>query len=150
MKPRSMSLVITTPLEILFSADDVRSFRARDDSGAFGILPGHADFLTAIPACVARWTDLGGRERFCTLRGGLLTVTGGAGIRVACREAVLGDDLQELEKIIARKREAEFVATSRARVTETKLHAKAVRQIMRRLAGRSVSETEMRLEDLLR
>ena len=43
-----MRLTVTTPLAIVAEADDVAHLRAEDDTGAFGILPGHADFLTAL------------------------------------------------------------------------------------------------------
>ncbi len=46
----------STPAAILIDADDVRSLRAEDESGAFGVLPGHADLLTVLPPSVVRWT----------------------------------------------------------------------------------------------
>ena len=43
-----ISLSITTPLEIVLSETGIASLRGEDASGGFGILPGHADFLTVI------------------------------------------------------------------------------------------------------
>ncbi len=149
MSPQTLSLSITTPLDVLFRADDIRSFRARDGSGEFGILPGHADFLTVLNACVARWQDAAGKTSYCAVRGGVLTVSGGSAIGIACREGILSDDLAALEQAIAQQRAGDIEASSRARVSEAKLHAKAVRQIMRRLAGRGVTDQDMPLEDLL-
>ena len=49
-----MKLSVATPLALVVEADDVRHLRAEDDTGAFGILPGHADFLTALAVSEAR------------------------------------------------------------------------------------------------
>ena len=54
-----MRLTITTPLAIVVEADDVAHLRAEDETGAFGILPGHADFLTALAVSVASWGACG-------------------------------------------------------------------------------------------
>ena len=52
-----MRLTVTTPLAIIIEAKDVEHLRAEDKTGAFGILPGHADFLTALAVSVATWRD---------------------------------------------------------------------------------------------
>ena len=149
-RPAALSLSIATPLDVLFTADDIRSFRGRDESGDFGIQPGHADFLTLLSSCVVRWHDTTGKAGYCALRGGLMTVTGGQAIRIACREGVVGGDLVTLETVVAQKRAEDREASSRARVSQTKLHARAVRQIMRRLGGHGTADVDMVLEDLLK
>ena len=55
MSARSLSLAITTPLAVLAEVEGVTSFRASDDSGSFGVMPGHADILSVLRDCVARW-----------------------------------------------------------------------------------------------
>ena len=50
-----MKLTITTPLAIIVEADGIAHLRAEDASGSFGILAGHADFLTALSVAVASW-----------------------------------------------------------------------------------------------
>jgi F-type H+-transporting ATPase subunit epsilon len=49
-------LTIATPAAVLVDVDGVRSLRAEDQSGAFGVLPGHADLVTVLPPSVLRWT----------------------------------------------------------------------------------------------
>ncbi|MFX7784697.1 hypothetical protein ABTJ92_20970, partial [Acinetobacter baumannii] len=71
--------------------------RAEDDTGAFGILRGHADFLTALAISVLSWRDEGGGEHHIAVRGGMLAVHGGNAITIATREAVAEDDLHRLE-----------------------------------------------------
>lgn len=130
---RALHLTITTPMQVLVDAPAARAVRAEDASGGLGILPGHTDFLTALPASVLRWHDADGAEHFCALRGGLMTVSNGRRVAVACREGVLGDDLPALEAEVAQLRADEADADRRARVEQMRLHAQAVRQLMRYL-----------------
>ena len=128
-----MRLCVTTPLAQVVDADDVVHLRAEDDTGSFGILPGHADFLTALSVSVATWRDQAGREHHIALRGGMLEVHGGQRVAIATREAIMGDDLQHLETdALARFRrsiEEEQVARSDAE----RLYLAALRQIYRLL-----------------
>lgn len=128
-----LHLTVTTPMEVLVDSTGVVSLRAEDDSGSFGILPGHTEFLTVLPASVLRWKDADGSMHFCALRGGLLTVTGGSEVAVAAREGLLGDDLQALQAEVAKLRADEADSVRRARVEEMRLHAQALRQLMRYL-----------------
>ena len=128
---RSLSLTISTPMDLLVNEPSVNSVRAEDESGEFGILPGHTDFLTALPASVLRWRAPDGRQHFCALRAGLLTVTGGARVSIACREGILGDDLAALADEVTRYRTEEADADRRLRVEQMRLHSMAVRQLMR-------------------
>ncbi len=128
---QGLHLTIATPASLLVDAVDVRSLRAEDTSGAFGVLPGHADLLTVLPASVVRWTTSGEGARYCALSGGVLTVSGGARVAIACRRGTLGDDLAALEAEVAAQRSAEIDADRRARVEQTLLHARDVRQLMR-------------------
>ena len=131
----ALRLTIATPAAILIDADDVRIVRAEDESGAFGVLPGHADLLTVLPPSVVRWTRDGEPTRYCALSGGVLTVSGGDRVAIACRRGTLGDDLDRLEADVAAERAAELDADRRARVEQTQLHARALRQLMRYLRG---------------
>lgn len=131
---RALHLTITTPMAVLVDEPGVRAVRAEDESGGFGILPGHTDFLTALPASVLHWQGAGGQTHHCALRAGVLTVAGGTRVAVACREGLLGDDLGRLEAEVARLRADQADADRRTRVDELRFHASAVRQLMRYLA----------------
>lgn len=124
-----LALTIATPMRVLVDTSAV-SVRAEDESGGFGVQPGHTDLLTVLPASVVRWQEPDGRRRFCALRSGMLTVSGGNRIAIACREGIVGDDLGALEAEVAKLRAEEEDADRRARVEETRLHASAVRQLM--------------------
>jgi len=127
---KALHLVISTPLEVLVDDPAVKAVRAKDESGGFGVLPGHVDFLTMLPASVVRWRGPEGMLHYCALRAGLMTVRGGTRVSIACREGVLGDDVHGLEARVAVLRESQIDADRRARVEETRLHANALRQII--------------------
>ncbi len=128
-----LHLTISTPSSVLVELPDAISVRAEDASGGFGILPGHADFLTVLPASVVRWRDGAGEAHYCAQGGGIFTVTGGNRVLVACRQGTLGDDLSTLEAQVQAMRAAGVDADRAARVAQTRLHANAVRQLMRLL-----------------
>jgi len=135
-----LRLIVSTPTRLLVDDPEVISVRAEDASGGFGILPGHANFVTALSPCVLRWR-LEGDERYCAVRGGVLSVKDGRQVSVACRRGVLGSDLDKLEMDIRAAGVAQAGVESRARVEQTRLHAYAVRQLLRYLRPAGLSES---------
>lgn len=124
-----MRLVITTPASVLVDAADVRSLRAEDASGWFGIRPGHADLLTVLQPSVMSWVEGDERERFAALRGGVLTVRGGAVVELATREAFIGDDLDTLEDELNAAVAADSDSRAEARSGHLHLEAAAIRHL---------------------
>ncbi len=126
-----MKLTVTTPLAIVTKAGNVMHVRAEDDTGAFGILRGHANFLTALAISVVSWRDQNGAEHHIAVRGGMLAVSGGNTITIATREAVADDDLHRLETEVLenfqRRNEEEVMARFHAQ----RLYLAAIRQIYR-------------------
>lgn len=131
-----MRLRIVTPLAVVID-EDIAGLRAEDASGAFGILPGHADFLTALSLSVASWTDPAGVRRHCAVRGGMLTVAGGARVDIATREAVAGDDLATLDQTVLARFRAEDDAERTERTEDLRLQMGAIRRLVGRLQPRS-------------
>ncbi len=124
-----MRLKIITPTEIIGEFDDVTHLRAEDESGAFGILGGHAEFLTSLTLSVIGWRDTKGQDRYCAVRGGVLTMSMGTDIAIATPEAVLGDDLEMLEnEVLAQFRRA-VEEESAARSSTERLQIAAIRHI---------------------
>jgi len=126
-------LTIATPLAIVIEASDVAHLRAEDDTGAFGILAGHADFLTALSVSVASWRDDRGAEHHVAVRGGMLEVRDGDAIAIATPEAVAGDDLERLESEVLAKFRRQLVEEQAARTDAQRLYLAAIRQIARYL-----------------
>jgi len=131
-------LTVTTPLAIIVEASDVVHLRAEDDTGAFGILPGHADFLTALAVSVASWRDDRGAEHYVAVRGGMLEVRDGDTIAIATPEAVAGDDLHRLESEVLAKFRRQLGEEQSARTDAQRLYLAAIRQIARFLRGGNV------------
>ncbi len=129
----TVHLTITTPATVLVDSDDVVAVRAEDESGCFGILPGHADLLTMLTSSVIRWRTGEGATRFCAVQGGVFTVSQGKRVAIACREAVVGDDLQTLEADVQTLRASQLDADRSARLERVRLHAAAVRELVRYL-----------------
>ena len=125
-----LHLTITTPAAVLVDRADIVALRAEDESGSFGILPGHADFLTVLEACVVRFRDGADGVHYCAMSGGVLSVEDGRRIAIACRQGTVSDDLTALEGAVDAMRSAESDADKKARVEQTRLHAHAVRQLM--------------------
>jgi F-type H+-transporting ATPase subunit epsilon len=131
----TLKLTVTTPLQIILQEDAVISLRAEDASGDFGIRPGHTDFLTVIDAGVMRWRRAEAPWRYCALRGGIFSVTGGSEVRVACREAIVSEDLTSLQARVSAARQEALDESRRARAQGVKLYTHAVRRLMHELAA---------------
>jgi len=123
-----MRLRIVTPLAIVVD-EDTESLRAKDASGGFGIWPSHAPFLTALAVSILSW-KIAGLERFCALRGGLLTATGGSTVTITTREAVAGNDLATLDAEVLTQFQTD-TDEERVEHTETmRLQMNAIRQMI--------------------
>jgi len=126
-----MKLTVATPLAIIVEAETVAHLRAEDETGAFGILPGHTDFLTALSVSVVTWRDGDGAEHHVAVRGGMLEMRGGKAITVATREAVADDDLNHLETEVLAAFERRTEEELTARTDAQRLYLAAIRQICR-------------------
>jgi len=127
-----MRLIITTPTAIALDESSVRHVRAEDPSGAFGIEPGHADFLTTLSICVVRWRN-GGGEHYVAVRGGVLRVREGKVVEIATREAVVNDDLAHLRSEVLAAMAANVEVERSARSGALSLEHAAIRQMDRYL-----------------
>lgn len=125
-----MNLTISTPMAVVAEIAEVAHVRAEDATGAFGILAGHADFLTVLTVSVVSWRLSGGLEGHCAVRGGVFSVTGGSHVAIATSDAVAGDDLARLEREVLARFAAEDEALRRARTEAVRLQAAAVRRVL--------------------
>lgn len=131
-----MHMVITEPARVVADHDDVVSVRAEDASGSFGILPGHADLITVLTPSILAWRHADGRQGWCAVRRGVLSVHAGREVAIATRQAQCGDDLATLEQAVQARFRADQDADRQARVAATKLHTAAIREIIRALHPR--------------
>ena len=140
-----MKLVVATPTEIVEDVDDIVSVRANDDTGAFGIQPGHADFLTVLPISVVSWRTKT-RSGVVVIRGGILTVQGGSRIDIAARGAWREDQLSDLGSSAIAELQREDSDEDVTRKSEHRLHLATMRQIERLLRGARKETTTPRLD----
>lgn len=125
-----MRLRIVTPLDVAVDVEGVLSLRAEDATGSFGILPGHADFITSLAISVVAWDRRGAPRRWCAVRRGLLRVTAGREIAITTREAVPGDDLAALAATVLDRFRAEADAERTEHAESTRLQLAAIRRIV--------------------
>lgn len=136
MSRAPLTLTVATPSNVWFDAVEIVSLRAKDESGSFGVRAGHADFVTLLTPSVVRWTCTDGVRHYCAVDGGVLLVSRGAQVSLACREAIPGDSLDSLEIGVRNRHADEDDAARRARVEQLQLHAHAVRQMLSYLRPR--------------
>ncbi|MCO5103513.1 MAG: hypothetical protein M9919_05840 [Burkholderiaceae bacterium] len=96
-KANAIHLVLSSLGAVLVDAQGVRSVRAEDATGGFGLWPGHEDLLAVLSVGLLSWRDAQDAWHWCALRGGVLTLQRGVELQIASREAVLGDDPEQLE-----------------------------------------------------
>jgi F-type H+-transporting ATPase subunit epsilon len=89
----SYLLRLMTPTKSI--EQNVDSLRSEDDSGSFGVLEGHEDFMTVLKPSVLIYR-VGEREGYAAVDGGIMRIIGGE-VTVASRELVEGDDPDELK-----------------------------------------------------
>jgi F-type H+-transporting ATPase subunit epsilon len=131
-----VKLTIVTPLALVVDGTPVLRLTAEDASGRFGILPGHADFLTTLTLSVVTWATAGGLCH-AAVKGGVLTVTDGARIEIATPRAVLGNDLATLSGAVLRQFQTEAETERAEHVEQTRLQLSAIRQMVANLGQRA-------------
>ena len=134
-----MRLEIITPLSIIVD-ESIESLRAEDATGSFGILPGHAPFLTALSISIVSWRAAG-KDRFCAVRKGVMTVSGKTNIAIATREAVPGDDLATLDEEVLHRFQTEADEERVEHVEAMRLQMHAIRQMISRLGTKANKES---------
>lgn len=126
-----MRLRIITPLSIVVD-EYIDSLRAEDASGSFGVLNGHAPFVTALEVSIVSWRNAD-RERFCALRGGVMTVGDASAVDIATREAVIGDDLATLDSDVLVRFQSDADNQRAEHVETMRLQFNAIRHMVSRL-----------------
>lgn len=132
-----MKLRIADPISIAVDRD-VLAVRAEDASGSFGILAGHANLVTALEISIVSWREMDGRQAFCAVRNGVLTVSNGRHIDIATREAHVGDTLEELETVVLTRYRAHREAERGSRTASARMRMLAIRRMVEALQGGAI------------
>ena len=127
-RPDVMQLRVLLPARVLVDETVVRIV-AEAENGAFGVLPRHIDFLTALKPGVLVFEDSLGIESFVGHDVGIF-VKRGPEVLVSVRNAVRGDSLATLRSVIER----EFITLDQrermARTALARLEAGVVRRFV--------------------
>ena len=124
-----MRMIVTTPLSVIADAENVRIVRAEDETGAFGILPGHADFLTVLGVSVVSWSNGAGKEHHIAVSSGILSVKHGELVEIAAHEAFAEDTLSTLGSTVEDQFRRQSAEEQEARTAATRLQFATIRSI---------------------
>lgn len=127
-KSPSMWLEVLLPTHVLLSRA-VSKVVAEARNGSFGMLPHHIDFVAALAPSVLVYESAQGEEGYLGVDEGIL-VKCGAKVRVSTRNAVAGDSLVALRRLV-RERYIELDERERmARSALARLEAGVVRRFI--------------------
>ena len=129
-----MRLSIRTPLAVVMDETDVTYVRAEDETGAFGILEGHADFLTTLAVCVVMWRR-GEQTSQVAVRGGILRVCSGNHVSIATREAVGEQSLASVGRAVLERMRLQLEGEEASHLVGTRMELATIRQIERYVAS---------------
>jgi len=102
---------------------------AEDPTGSLGIRPGHAPLVTPLVQSIVAVRDAQGNVTYAAVNGGVLVVTG-EDVRVASRQAVVGNDMAHLENTVLRRFEEETEASKISHTTFEKLRLDFMRRVL--------------------
>tara|TARA_R110001592_G_scaffold363372_2_gene686234 strand:- start:109450 stop:109860 length:411 start_codon:yes stop_codon:yes gene_type:complete len=94
----SMQVILRLPTRTLYEGAATRLF-AMAENGAFGILPNHVDFVTALVPSVLIVTAVSGKEQFFGIDEGIFVKKGNQ-VDIAIRRGVQGKNLDHLRDTV--------------------------------------------------
>lgn len=124
----AMRLRILLPQEILLDVETGK-ITAEAENGAFGLLPRHVDFITALAPGILTFVTADGREEFVAVDEGIL-LKRGKQVQVSTRNAVIGQELGELKRLIAERFRNLNEYERKSRDALYKLEADLIRRFM--------------------
>lgn len=108
--------------------DGVRSFVARDASGAFGVMARHERMMTALAYGMARLRPRDGPWRYVALPGGIAYFADGE-LYVSTRRFVLGEDFDAVAAAVERTLQAEDAVLRSLKESVARLEREMVRRL---------------------
>jgi F-type H+-transporting ATPase subunit epsilon len=94
-------LRLITPTQVVLD-EEVVSVVAEDASGSFGVLAHHERLVAALVPTIIRCQTRAGQVKYVAVDRGLLRKEGPE-LRIAARQAVVGDDYRRLEELIVER-----------------------------------------------
>jgi F-type H+-transporting ATPase subunit epsilon len=118
--------------------DDVTSFVGEDDSGSFGILPGHARAMTLLSFGLARYRVGGGAWEYLALPGGLAYFVGGQ-LYLSTRRYLRGQDCDRLSAALRHEFRAEEEALREVKQSTRRLEEEMFKRLWKLSRGGETS-----------
>jgi F-type H+-transporting ATPase subunit epsilon len=97
MSDSLFTLRIVTPSKT--AEKRITAIRLKDETGFFGIMKGHINFVTALVPSLCYYLDENDREVFLAVNGGIVSIKGGK-VTITSREIFESDDAEKLAEII--------------------------------------------------
>ena len=97
MSDTLFTLRIVTPSKT--AQKRIKAIRLKDETGFFGIMKGHINFVTALVPSLCYYLDENDREVFLAVDGGIVSIKGGM-VTITSREIFESDDAEKLAEII--------------------------------------------------
>lgn len=126
----AFTLRVLTPLAELW-AGGARTLTAQDESGSFGIRPGHEPFLTVLSPGLVHLIEADGSSRCFAVAGGVLTVARGGAVTIATPEALTATDPAALSAALAASRQARVQQEGAQRQAMASAEVAAMRRLER-------------------
>ena len=123
-----MRLKVLLPTEI-FIDKEISKIVAEAENGSFCLLPKHVDFVAALVPGILSFTSENGSEEFLAVDEGSL-VKCGAEVLVSIRNAVRGQDLGGLHRLIEERFRVVDEHEKKARAAAARLEADLVRRFI--------------------
>ncbi len=122
-----MRLKVLAPTRVVLERE-VDKVTGEDEWGAFGLLPRHVDFVTALVPGILGLVSRG-EEEFLAVDGGLLTKVGDT-VTVSTAAAVYGGSLEELRRTVIEEFEKLDERRKKARSAAARIESHLVRRFM--------------------
>lgn len=134
-RANAIHLVLSSLGAMVVDAPGVRSVRAQDATGSFGLWPGHEDLLVVLSVGLLSWRDAQDAWHWCAVRSGVLTLRRGCELQIASREAVLGGDPAQLEHTVLEQLRQRQLTEEHARRESHQIEVQLLRQLQPGRAG---------------
>lgn len=83
----------------MITEKDITSIRLKDETGFFGILKGHTNFITVLVPALCYYKDAQGKEVFLAVDEGITSVRDGT-VTITSKEVFESDDAEKLAEVI--------------------------------------------------
>lgn len=123
-----MRLRLLLPEEILLDVE-VSKITVEAVNGSFGLLPRHVDFVAALAPGILTFVTAEGQEEFIAIDEGIL-LKRGIQVQVSTRNAVIGQELGELKRLIEERFKNITEYERKSRDALYKLEADLMRRFM--------------------